>query len=64
MESPNGAKLEVTILIDKDQWEEIKSEGYSDKDIEQAIKQAITLKGVPFRSPVMEIDSIDLVKYY
>ena len=66
--APNGAKLEVTILVDKDRWNELKSQGYSDKDLQKAIEQSITInyrvRGAIISSPILDINSATLLKYY
>lgn len=64
METIKGAKLEVTVLIDEDLLAELQADGYSDKAIEAMIKKSITLKDIPFRNPVFEIESVELQKYY
>ena len=60
----NGAKLIVTVLIDNDQVDELKTQGFSDKDIEFAIKKSITLTASNMRQPVRDIESVELIKYY
>ncbi len=66
--TPNGAKLEVTVLIDQDKWEELRAQGYSDKDLQKAIEKSITVKdtvgGAIVSPPVLDIDSVTLLKYY
>lgn len=59
-----GAKLTVYVTIDNNRVKELESEGYTDKEIEHAIKNAITLKDKPTRQPVCDIESIFLEKYY
>lgn len=64
METINGAKLTVTVLIDDDKVNELKAQGYSDLDIEKAICKAISITDIPLRNPVQDIVSVELVKYY
>ncbi len=65
---PNGAKLEVVILIDQDKWAELKAQGCTDRDIEKAIEKSITftktVSGVIPSPPVFDIESATLLKYY
>jgi hypothetical protein len=60
----NGAKLTVYIIIDPKMVEEMEQKGYTDKDIERAIKQSLTLKDKSDRQPVYDIESVFLEKYY
>lgn len=64
----NGATLQVTVLVDPDLYNELVKEGWSEDTIEQAIKDSITLtKEVPGAitfTPVSDIMSVDLQKYY
>ena len=60
---PTKARVEITVLIDPDLWNEMKGEGLSDDRIKKSIEQSITLKNIPFRSPVMDIDEIVFMDY-
>ncbi len=60
----NGATLKVTVLIDSDQEEEMRLQGISEHDIAQAIVKSLTLTDIPFRKPVLDIESVELLKYY
>ena len=66
--APGGAKLEVLITIDQDQWGELKSQGYSDEDIQKAIENSIILTdivgGEIVRPPVLDVVGTTLLKYY
>jgi hypothetical protein len=66
--TPNGAKLEVLILIDQDKWDELVEDGYSDKEIQKAIEKSITftntVSGIIPTPPVFDIESATLLKYY
>lgn len=66
--APNGAKLEVTILIDQDKWNELAEQGYSDVDLQKAIELSITFKdsvfGIIPSPPVFDVESVTLLKYY
>jgi len=66
--APNGAKLEVLILIDQDKWDELVEQGYSDRDIHKAIEKSITftktVSGLIPTPPVFDIESVALLKYY
>ncbi len=66
--TPSGAKLEVTVLIDQDKWDELRAQGYSDKDLQKAVEKSITIKdtvgGLVASPPVLDIDSVTLLKYY
>jgi len=66
--APNGAKLEVIILIDQDKWNELVEQGYSEVDIQKAIEKSITftntVSGVIPTPPVFDIMSATLLKYY
>ena len=66
--TPNGVKLEVTALIDKDIWAELQAQGYTEKDIVEGIKKSITFHntvgGVLPRVPLLDIMGVDLLKYY
>jgi hypothetical protein len=66
--APDGAKLEVTILIDKDRWDELVEQGYSDRDLQKAIEKSITftdtVSGLIPTPPVFDIESVTLLKYY
>ena len=64
METINGAKLTVIVQIDNDKIQELKAQGYSDKEIENAVKRSITLTDINMRQPVFDIESVELVKYY
>lgn len=65
---PSGVKLEATFLIDQKMWMELKSEGWSDKDLADAIKKSITFKGTVGgalgKVPLSDVFEVDLVKYY
>jgi hypothetical protein len=65
---PSGVKLEVTLLIDQDLWQEIEAEGWSDQDIAKVMKQAVTvnhgIRGALPRVPVNDIMEVNLIKYY
>jgi hypothetical protein len=58
----NGAKLEITVLVDNDKVEEMRKLGFGDSYIERQIKNSIILSDK--RSPVIDIQSVTLVKYY
>jgi hypothetical protein len=60
----NGAKLQVTVLIDDDMVDELKKQGCSDKKIEELICKAITLTEINMRQPIESIESVELLKYY
>lgn len=66
--APNGAKLEVIILIDRNKWNELVEQGYSDKDIQKAIEKSVTftntISGLIPTPPVFDIESASLLKYY
>jgi hypothetical protein len=66
--APNGAKLEILILIDQDKWNELKAQGYSDTDLQKAIEKSITFRdtvgGLIPTPPVFDIESATLLKYY
>ena len=68
MAAPNGATLEVTILVDQDKWNELKSQGYSDEAIQKSIERSITFKdtvsGAIVSPPVFDIEHTTLLKYY
>ena len=65
---PSGVKVEATFLIDQKMWLELKSQGWSDKDLADAIKKSVTFKGVVGgalgKVPLTDIFEVDLVKYY
>lgn len=65
---PSGVTLSVTLLIDQHLWLELKDEGWSDKDLADAIKKSITFKGTVggamSRVPLSDIFEVDLVGYY
>ncbi len=62
--TPNGAKLEVTILIDQDMWDELVSQGYSEHDLHKMIEKSICLDriGEP-HLPVFDIEDVTLLRY-
>ena len=66
--APKGARLEVIILIDQDKYDNLKSQGYSDKQIQKSIEKSITLtstvSGIIPTPPVFDIESVTLQKYY
>ncbi|KKN07681.1 hypothetical protein LCGC14_1064540 [marine sediment metagenome] len=65
---PDGVKLEVTALIDHDMWAELQKQGWTDKDLEGAIKKSITFRntvsGDLSHVPLFDIMSVELLKYY
>jgi len=65
---PSGVKLEATFLIDQEMWLELKGEGWSDKDLAEAIKKSITFKGgvggALGKVPLSDVMDVELVKYY
>ena len=66
--APNGVKLEVTALIDRDLWADLKKQGYSDDEISKSIEKSITLRdivsGAVSRPPVFDMMEVNLLKYY
>lgn len=64
-EPPDGARLEVTILIDTEKWAELERKGHSDIDIQHMIEQSITFKDTAVTSaPILDIEEVSLRKYY
>ena len=67
-EAPNGVKLEVTALIDRDMWAILRNQGFSEKDLIETIKKSITFNrtacGVTPKVPLFDIMDVDLLKYY
>ncbi len=63
MTVPNRVKLTVTAFIDSDVWEQLKSNGYSEKDLQAAIEKQITLRDAGDR-PLFDLDKVTLEKYY
>lgn len=68
MTTPKGARLEVTILIDGDKWQELANQGFNDEAIQKSIERSITFRdsvgGVIPTPPVLDILSTELLKYY
>ena len=64
MKAPAGAKLEVTLLIDQDQWDELINKGFTERHIAQMIKNTLTLREPGFRQPVSDMKEVTLLKYY
>lgn len=68
IKAPAGAKLEVTVLIDQDLWDELKEQGCSDADIKKSIEKSITftdtVHGNITTPPVFYVESATLQKYY
>lgn len=60
--SPDGAILEVQVLIDTDKWEELQSQGYSDIDIQRMIEKAVTFD--KSKAPIHDFEYVKVVKTY
>lgn len=61
MATPITAKLEVTVTIDPDEYDNMQQLGMTDKEIQRQIARAITL--TDHRRPVDDIDSVMFLKY-
>jgi hypothetical protein len=66
--APDGAKLEVTILIDRIEWNKLKEDGYSDDQIMHSIEKSLTFNnavgGIIPTPPILDVESATLLKYY
>jgi hypothetical protein len=60
----NSVKLTVYLTIDSEQEQRMREQGASDKEIENAIKNSITVKDINMRQPVLDIESVIVEKYY
>jgi len=60
----NSVKLTVYLTIDSEQEQRMREQGASDKEIENAIKNSITVKDINMRQPVLDIESVTVEKYY
>ena len=57
------AKLEITVQINTDQFDEMLHQGYSAGMLQEEIKKTITLMPSHLRKPVNDIFEIKFVEY-
>ena len=62
--TPTGAKVEVSLLINPDQWDVLKNAGYTDDEIKEDIAESITLRAISAIQPVMDIEGVSFQEYY
>jgi len=62
-EPPRMAKLEVILWLDPDQYEDMKADGVSEREIEKSIEHAVTLRGSNVIQPVRDIKEVNLTEY-
>jgi hypothetical protein len=60
----NSVRLTVYLTIDSEQEQEMRKQGASDRDMENAIRNSITVKDINMRQPVLDIESVIVEKYY
>ena len=65
---PSGAKVEVTVLIDREKWASLIDQGCSDAQIQRAIERAITasdiVAGIIPNPPILAVMDASVTKYY
>ena len=65
---PSGVKLEATFLINQHMWLDLQSQGWSEEDMENAIKKSITFKdtvvGFLPKVPLIDVFEVEVMKYY
>jgi hypothetical protein len=60
--APNGAKIELLITINSDEWDELKAQGFSADFLEKELVDAV--RKIEHSRLIADIENVTLIKFY